>query len=166
MEVICKACGKKVDRKIAFKIRASGKNIYYCSESEYKAVIKAKQNIEDIYSVICNIFGNQVLHSALKKEWKLWREITTDTVILAYLKEKENELQNVMQSKYFSGEYASIRYFSAILKNNLKDFATGFKNKQEQETENDRVNNIELYESRKGKTPTRKGFAEIEEEAC
>lgn len=156
----CKACGKEIDRKTAYKIIEKEKNLYYCSEEEYKKVMKMKKAIEDTHLLICDIFGYQVLHTVLNKEWNAWREITNDTMILRYLKENKAKLSEAMQRKSFASEYASIRYFSAILKNNLKDFADTYTDNEELCARSE----IEIYESKKSKTPPRKGFADIEDE--
>lgn len=156
----CKACGKEVDRKTAYKITEKEKNLYYCSEEEYNKVMKMKQTIEDIHLLICDIFGQQALNRALSKEWNLWREITNDTMILRYLRENKAMLSKTMQSKDFYNERASIRYFSAILKNNLKKFADTYTDEEGLCARSE----IEIYESKKSKTPPRRGFADIEAE--
>jgi len=119
--VKCKICSQKVDRDDAYKVEVSGKNNYYCNENEYKNLIQQKQDKDNVYTEINDIFGRKITNTAIFKEITEISKIYTYERILAYLKFNNTYLGSVM-AKDFSSEYAQIRYFSAILKNSLSDF--------------------------------------------
>ena len=121
MLVKCRLCGTKVDKKEAFKVVVGGKNTYYCNESEYQKVLHEREVKDNTYECINQIFGYKVLNSALFKEINLLLEVYSYEHILAYLIENKEYLTRVLK-KDFTSEYAKIRYFAAILKNNSADF--------------------------------------------
>lgn len=121
MLVKCRLCGTKVDRNEAFKVIVGGKNAYYCNEAEYQKVLHEKEVKDNTYECINQIFGYKVLNSALFKEINLLLEVYSYEHILAYLTENKEYITKVFE-KDFVSEYAKIRYFTAILKNNIADF--------------------------------------------
>lgn len=133
MQVKCRLCGKKIDKKDAYQAPTGGGRFYYCNEAEAKAkedekLKKAEEKkvnkhheIDPVYEEIADIFGYRIQNSALFKEMKLWRGICNDEKILAYLQEHKDYITNTIK-RLDSSEYARVRYLSAILKNSLGDY--------------------------------------------
>lgn len=121
MLVKCKICGNKIDRKCAFKVIVNEKNNYYCTEEEYNEWKSNKDIKDSIYEVIFNIFGHKTINTILYKEINEIGNLYGYKNILNYINDNKNYLYSVMQ-KEFKSEYAKIRYFSAILKNNISDY--------------------------------------------
>ena len=131
MLVTCKICKDKIDRDTAYKVVTigpiSGKrtNSYYCSEAEYLAEEarknKAKEDKDKVYYLICDMFGYEIQNTKFFDEWACWNKLKSNEIIYKYLRENEVFLQQ-MCDKPFDNEYHRIRYFSAILKNNLRDY--------------------------------------------
>ena len=121
MLVKCRLCGTKVDKKEAFRVVVGGKNTYYCNKFEYQKVLHEREVKDNTYECINQIFGYKVLNSALFKEINLLLEVYSYEHILAYLIENKEYLTRILK-KDFTSEYAKIRYFAAILKNNIADF--------------------------------------------
>lgn len=155
MQVKCRYCGNKVEKKDAFK--DPDKNFYYCNEGHYTTAIKKKENEarekeearesrekaraeakkikekqkaaaeakkakkDAVYNEICSIFGYEIQNSALFSEWVLWNKLADNEKILAYLQENRDYIKKAME-RASNNEYARIRYFSAILKNSLRDY--------------------------------------------
>ena len=122
----CRICGKELDTKIAYKvIDKNGKNRYFCSQSEYEAEEarkkKAKEYKDKVYRLICDLFGYEIQNTQLFAEWNLWNKLKSNEIIYKYLVENKEYLQQIC-NKPFEGEYQRIRYFSAVLKNSLRDF--------------------------------------------
>lgn len=171
MQVKCRLCGKKIDKKDAFQAPTGSGRFYFCNEEEAKTkeeekLKKAEANhkekkVDPVYEEVADIFGYRIQNSVLFKEMKLWRGICNDEKILAYLQENKDYLKNTME-RLDSSEYARIRYFSAILKNNLGDYKikTPTVNIVKVET------NFELYEPASSvKTKSkRRGLSSIEDE--
>lgn len=131
MEVKCKICGKKIDRDTAYKIEQVKKNkkgeikttrMYYCSETEYKDYIYNKSVSEQLRKELGDLvtsFIGETQNTILYKEMTYWGNDTAK--IVAYLQENRDYIGRAM-AKNFVSEYAKIRYFSAIIKNNINDF--------------------------------------------
>lgn len=131
----CKICGRKLDAGTAYKVttynsKGTPSNAFYCSQEEYegKAVVKTTDKKQSdpykgkAYSIICNIIGRSTIkNTALWKEWALWNQETSNDVIAKYLEENQEYLSGVI-SRLDNVEFARIRYLSAILKNNLRDY--------------------------------------------
>ena len=122
----CQICKTPLDTNTAYKITdKNGKNKYFCSQSEYEAEEarkkKAKEDKDKVYRLICDLFGYEVQNTQLFAEWNLWNKLKSNEIIYKYLVENKEYLQQIC-NKPFEGEYQKIRYFSAVLKNSLRDF--------------------------------------------
>lgn len=118
----CKYCGKSIDTKVAYKVAVGKTNRYFCNKEEYDIVYKAQKIKNDTYDLIFEIFGRKVTNTILYKEVNELSSVYLYEKIKAYLEQNMTYLSNLMQNKSFQSEYAQIRYFTAILKNNLTDF--------------------------------------------
>ena len=126
MRAKCRICGRQLDTNTAYKVvDKNGKNKYYCSQDEFEAEEvrkkKAKEDKDKVYRLICDLFGYEIQNSQLFAEWKLWNKLKSNEIIYKYLVENKEYLQQIC-NKPFEGEYQRIRYFSAVLKNSLRDF--------------------------------------------
>ena len=122
----CQICKTPLDTNTAYKITdKNGKNKYYCNQSEYEAEEarkkKAKEDKDKVYRLICDLFGYEIQNTQLFAEWNLWNKLKSNEIIYKYLVENKEYLQQIC-NKPFEGEYQRIRYFSAVLKNSLRDF--------------------------------------------
>ena len=122
MLIICK---NKIEKDTAYK-RVVGKvNKYYCSEQEWQEEEnkkkRAKEDKDKVYNLICDMFGYQIQNTQFFAEWTLWNKLQSNEVIYKYLRENEDYLQQICD-RSFNSEYQKIRYFSAVLKNSLRDF--------------------------------------------
>ena len=122
----CQVCGKKIDIKSAFKItNKSGQNKYFCSEEEWQSEEnrkkKYKEDKDRVYYLISDMFGYEIQNTQLYEEWRCWNRLQSNENIYKYIRENETHLQQVCDRSY-ENEYQRIRYFSAILKNSLRDF--------------------------------------------
>lgn len=156
MLVKCRQCGTKIDRNDAFKVVVGGKNTYYCNENEYQKIMHDKIIKNNTYECINQIFGYKVLNSALFKEINLLLSVYSYEHILAYLTENKEYITRVLE-KDFTSEYAKIRYFSAILKNNIADF----KMEEHEESKKIEIDMPIINYKRKNK---RRSLSEIEEQ--
>ena len=119
-------------------IQSSSKvNTYYCNEQEYNEIISARQMKDDTYECINKIFGYVVTNTAIFKEINALVKNYNYSLILSYLQENFDYLYEVMH-RDFEKEYGKIRYFSAILNNNLRDY------KKEKEEEYTPVKQVEV----------------------
>lgn len=123
----CKICGTELDTKTAYKITdKNGKNKYFCSATEFEAEEarkkKAAEDKDKVYNLICDMFGYEIVNTQFFAEWTLWNKLKSNEIIYKYLRENEDYLQQICD-RSFGSEYQKIRYFSAVLKNSLRDFA-------------------------------------------
>ena len=122
----CKICGAQLNTTEAYKvIDKNGNNKYYCSVSEFEAEEvrkqKRKKDKDKVYNLICDMFGYEIVNTQFFAEWTLWNKLQSDEIIYKYLRENEDLIQQICD-RSFDTEYQKIRYFSAVLKNSLKDY--------------------------------------------
>lgn len=133
MLVKCKLCGKSIDKATAYRVatvvnkRDGTQELKYmncCSEAEWIAEEnrknKYKAGRDKVYFLICDMFGYEIQNSQFFDEWRKWNKLQSDEMIYKYIRDNEEFLQQVCD-KTFDNEYKKIRYFSAILKNSLRD---------------------------------------------
>lgn len=121
MLVKCRICGTKIDRNLAYKVVNNGKNEYYCNEKEYKCKLKQAEAKDNVLKKINEIFGYEVINSAIFKEINAIAGKHSYEKIHSYLCDSQAMLERSL-NKTFSSEYGKIRYFSTIINNNIVDY--------------------------------------------
>jgi hypothetical protein len=129
--VTCRACKTKIDRDLAFKV---GERSYYCTEKEYlsyltekeeknkKTTTPKKKTKKDVLNLVFELFGYEVTNSALSNELRALSKLYTYDGIYSYIKDNYKFLDKIINGKDFEKEYGKIRYFTAIIKNNIVDY--------------------------------------------
>lgn len=134
---------------------------------EQKAASAARKAKRDaVYDELCDIFGYEVQNTVLFTEWILWNKLADDEKILAYLKEHKDYIKGAT-ARASGTEYAKIRYMSAILKNNLKDYSNSRGKRAQLPVVNDAMpkeSSFVLFEPVKENKKVRKSFAELEDD--
>lgn len=159
----CRICGKTLDTNTAYKVTdKNGRNKYFCSVSEFETEeTRKKKVLEDkdrVYRLICDIMCvKEIISTALWKEWQVWLKVADNEKIAQYLEENKDYLTSAI-TRLDSSEFAKIRYFSAILKNNLGSFKP-----RVQKVIKPQPTMEEHYET-KYKSKTRQALDDIEEE--
>lgn len=116
-KVKCKYCGREIDKKNAFIVPVSAKrNNYYCCEEHSKLL----SDRDLFYKKAMDIFG-QTTNTVFYTEFDGISKVHSWYKMKSYLEDNEDYLRLVL-SKIDGNEYGRIRYFSAILKNNLGDY--------------------------------------------
>ena len=121
----CKICGTELDTKTAYKVTdKNNKNKYYCSQSEFEAEEERKKKVAEdkdrVYRLICDIMGeNEIISTALFKEWQVWNKVADNEKIAKYLQENKEYLASVI-GRLSSSEYARIKYLSTIIRDKIK----------------------------------------------
>ena len=122
MLVKCKChIDNKVDRDTAFKIKVNGLNEYYCSEQDYLIIKEAKESRKILLDKINDVFGYSVTNTILYKEIKELLISNSYTKLNSYINDNFQMLQKYM-SKPFNNEYGKIKYFTTIIRNNIRDY--------------------------------------------
>ena len=125
MQVTCQICKKKIEKDTAYKRVVGKANKYFCSEQEWQSEENKKKKVAEdkdkVYYLICDMFGYQIQNTQFFAEWTLWNKLQSNEIIYKYLRENEDYLQEICD-RSFNSEYQKIRYFSAVLKNSLRDF--------------------------------------------
>lgn len=154
--VKCRKCGAKVDIKEAFKVVVGKTNTYYCNEEEYNSILAARKVKDDTFECINRIFGYIVTNTALFKEINALVKVYDYELILSYLEENFDFLYEVVH-RDFEREYNKIRYFSAILNNNLADYRA-----EQIQPEPVKQEEVEVIENHYKRKTRRRGLDEIE----
>jgi hypothetical protein len=126
MLVTCRCHGKKIDRAIAYKVVLNGLNNYYCSKDEYDKILKRREVKNNTYQAIFNLFGRKVTNTLLFKEVNELASIYGYDTIYSYIEDGSESIETYLH-KGFRNEQAKIKYFVAILKNNLYDYSENHK---------------------------------------
>ena len=161
----CKICGTQLNTTEAYKVTdKKGTNRYYCSASEFEAEEarkkKAAEDKDRVYYLICDILGEkEIINTALWAEKKIWNKAFSDEIIAKYLAEHRDYLISAV-SKLSGTEYAKIRYVSAVLKNNLRDF----KPKIEEQPKPKVVVEETIYEAPTRSLNKRRSLADLEDD--
>ena len=134
---------------------------------EQKAASAARKAKRDaVYDELCDIFGYEVQNTVLFTEWILWNKLADDEKILAYLKEHKDYIKGAT-ARASGTEYAKIRYMSAILKNNLKDYSNSRGQRAQLPVVDDAMpkeSSFVLFNPVKENKKVRKSFAELEDD--
>lgn len=163
MLVKCRYCGRKLERNNAFKVVVGVKsksNTYYCNEEEYLSLKKDNEDRSNIYLLINRIFGYTVINTVLYKEISEIHEVYSYSFILKYIRDNLYRIENIM-NKNFTSELAKIKYFTAVLRNNIHDYEN---NLQKEILEEAREIEIDMPEVTYTKKKKRRSLAEIESE--
>lgn len=163
MLVTCQICKNKIERDTAYKRVVGKANKYYCSEQEWQAEEdrkkKAKEDKDKVYYLICDMFGYEIQNTKFFDEWRYWNKLKSNEIIYKYLRENEPYLQQICDRSYET-EYNKIRYFSAVLKNSLKDF----KPKEEEQPKPKVVVEETIYTTTTHSFNKRRSLADLEDD--
>lgn len=150
MLVKCDLCGKMIEKSTAYRTETTvnkrdgtigSKKIKACSESEWLHKLKLDADKKEMWELVQKYLG-ETNNTVLFKEEKLWG--SPDKVV-RFIKENET-LFNIMDNKIFNTECHKIRYFSAIIKNNINDMPDEVVPEVSNET-NDTIE-LEVYENK------------------
>ena len=124
----CKGCGKQVEKDMAYKnehITSGGKKInhYYCSQEEYETIERDKKLYKEIQYATDEILGRKITNNARNKEIQELHEQYSYEVILRCVKEKANDIKNLIAYNKIEGDYQQVRYLMQVVKNCIYDFA-------------------------------------------
>lgn len=129
MKCKCQICKKVLDTKTAYAVeyavnKKNGttefKNKYYCNEEEYSAKLvadaKAESDKAEMWSLVTEYIG-KTSNTILFAESHKWGN---PGKVVRLIKDNRDKF-DFMNRKTFDSETAKIRYFSAIIKNNIND---------------------------------------------
>ena len=163
----CKYDKKQLDTKTAFKVVIKEKNTYFCDENCYNKYFADKAEKEkfqaehdEVFELTKQIFGYDFQsRGLLRREVDAWVQISTMQKIIAYLKENQSWLTNIM-SREFESDFNRVRYYSVIVSGKLHDF----KPKSEDVIQETHMEVCGVETNNYKSTQTRRGLAFLEEE--
>ena len=150
VKVHCAYCGKEIVRDEAYAVKTGKRNKYFCS---YEHSI-AKTPKQEFYKIAVEIFG-RVSNSVFFGDMDKLAEVHGYEKMTVYLRENRDMIERYL-NKDFSNIYAKIKYFRAILANNLDDFKI-----PEPKVEIKRETNVEFYESKFKSKEVKKGMDDL-----
>lgn len=115
VKVKCRSCGKQIDKNDAVGVKHGKSTWFYCANHVGQPSTKDK-----FYMLAFNIIGSTT-HTLFFKEMAEIEKVHTFPKMISYLEDNREYLENVMNKEFYN-EVGKIRYFSAILKNNLGDY--------------------------------------------
>jgi hypothetical protein len=134
-----------------------GKNTYYCNVEEYETINIEKESKNKVIDLSFELVG-KTTNTALFKELTEISKVHTYTKMLKFMEENMIDLDVAMSRNDFVHEFAKIRYFAAIIKNQIGDF------KEKVEMENIEVHGFDFVEEVKYTPTKKKSFADFIDE--
>lgn len=127
--VKCQICGKLIEQSQAYSIKYNTTNKYYCSEQEYLADKKAKNDRKEMVGKIarayqyCTDYAEPPYTLVTREIGDNLKVIPIET-IAAFVEENRDRLRATVRKKIelngpFSSFYAEIRYISGIIKREI-----------------------------------------------
>jgi hypothetical protein len=154
--VKCKGCNLKIDRDTAYKVVVKNKNTYYCNVEEYETINIERESKNKVIDLSFEIIG-QTTNTALFKELTEIAKVHTYTKMIKFMEENMIDLDAAISGNTFVHEYAKIRYFTAIIKNQIGDF--------KEKIENTEVHDyVDVLEEVKYTPTKKKSFADFIDE--
>lgn len=126
----CKICKKLINTNDAYKITNGKTNLYYCSEEHYKEGLKEKEFKErlkeargKVFQKMQDILGSNMDFVAIQCIIPEFFNIDDLNKMFSYLEDNEDYLTGTMNKKNkFINNYVRMKYFCAIIRNNLPDY--------------------------------------------
>jgi hypothetical protein len=120
--VTCKGCKKKIDRDTAYKVVVKNKNTYYCDVKEYESINIEKECKNKAIDLSFELIG-KTTNTSLFKELTEIANVHTYTKLFKFIEANMIDLDTaICRNEPYTHEYAKIRYFAAIIKNQIGDF--------------------------------------------
>ena len=120
MLVKCKICGSKNEKNDSFCIVISGKNNYYCSETEYNSHQREREYKDSFYNELCECFGYEIKNSMLWKAIAELKEQYSYEVLYHTIVEKKKDIVEALPRLINAVESNKIKYTFAIISNGVK----------------------------------------------
>jgi hypothetical protein len=134
-----------------------GKNTYYCNVEEYETINIEKESKNKVIDLAFELVG-KTTNTALFKELTDISKVHTYTKMFKFMEENMIDLDVAMSRNDFVHEFAKIRYFAAIIKNQIGDY------KEKLEVENTEVHGFDFVEEVKYTPTKKKSFADFIDE--
>lgn len=148
-KVKCTYCHTEIDKKDALAIPNGKRNKYYCCLEHVGLA-----NERDIFYQQAQDVIGKTTSSVFYKEMNEIAQVHGFNKMCQYLKVNELYLKNAMH-KSFKTEFGKIRYFAAILKNNLGNF------KYIKPVESKEVKPPEIYKANYKRKNERRGMNDL-----
>lgn len=155
VKVKCQYCGKEIDKKESYAVKKGKRNKYYCNFEH--SIAKKPRDI--FYDKAFEVFG-KTTNTIFFKEFDEIAKTHGFEKMSYYIEDNKDSL-NYFINKDFSSEYARIRYFAAIFKNNLGDYKI---KKQEPVIKKESHIDMDIHSTRHKKKDVRKGIDDILDE--
>jgi len=149
-KVKCRYCGKQLDKSIAYLVKKGKSNVYYCN---YEHSI-AKTSKQEFYETAVEVFG-QVSSSVFYGDMDALAKIHGYKKMTSYIKENKDMIEKYL-NRDFKNTYNKIKYFRAILANNLDDYKM-----PEPKVEIKKEVNVEMYDSKFKPKEAKKGMDDL-----
>lgn len=142
-KVKCRFCGKELNIDDAYKVNIGKRNAYYCDQQEYDMKMEEKANLlaeqeqerlkiehnkelrSSIYSAaerVCGRIFNKTSWMDINKTVSFLNEQYSLEQIDEYVNNEAQRFLDILAKKDFNTEFAKIRYYTAVVRNNISDY--------------------------------------------
>lgn len=127
----CQVCQKELTTDKAYKVNINGRSKYYCSEDEYRDLIKQQEDRQHCLELISKYMRLKFATPHIQKEVNKLKEYYDYIVIEKCFKENESTISWFLDNNDNSSEFGKSRYIFTIIQNNINK--TDRKHKKELE---------------------------------
>lgn len=120
-KVKCQLCGNETTTDKAFRVKKGSRNLYYCSEEEYKKYQDQIDKKNKCYESIIRIMQVPMLSPVMIKEINKIANYYDYIVIEKCFNEQEQKIKWFLNNNEFSNEYGKARYIATIIQNNINN---------------------------------------------
>ncbi len=172
--VKCQICGKLIEQSQAYSIKYSTTNKYYCSEQEYLADKKAKNDRKEMVGKIagvyqyCTDYAEPPYTLVTREIGDNLKAISIET-IAAFVEENKDRLKATVRKKIelngpFNSFYAEVRYISGIIKREILEKDWKSKQVVAEIIAKPKNVNMDFYEKESASFIARRPLSQLEDE--
>lgn len=118
-KVKCQICGKELTNDVAFKVTKGKRNLYYCSQEEYKDMLGEKGRKDKFYQFLAEELHQKYIPPMMVKEINQLSETFSYETIKQTFIECRNTIQQFLQKNNYNIQYNTCRYIFAIIGNSI-----------------------------------------------
>ena len=169
----CIYCRKPISRDNSYKVLINHKNCYFCNEEEFNLWFakeeekrKEKEILQAIFDMIewsLGSINNRSLWNMITKTLSNLRNHYSLKQIYNYLESDFPKISSIIYNKSFNNEYNKIKYYLAIINNNISDYYDTLKSQTNVEQEKTKKVDFYMAPLNYKNTKKRKTAIEIEQ---
>lgn len=131
----CQICQKVLTTDMAYKVSKGSRNLYYCSEEEYKQLFKVQEDRDNCYYTAGRVMKVPYIPPSMRKEINELSKYYSFEIIERTFKANKEAIQRFLNNQYSASEYAKVRYIMTVIGNDINKIYTQYQAEQKAKAE-------------------------------